>query len=86
MQQAPQAPAAPAKPSAPVAPKSDNGHRGGGHKAAKGTNGSYTVKSGDTLSAIAAAHGTNWQDLYQKNASVIGGNPNLILPGQVLSF
>ncbi|GAA1988228.1 transglycosylase family protein [Kitasatospora viridis] len=86
VQQAPQAPAAPAKPSAPVAPKSDNGHRGGGHKAAKGTNGSYTVKSGDTLSAIAAAHGTNWQDLYQKNASVIGGNPNLILPGQVLSF
>ncbi|TQF02873.1 LysM peptidoglycan-binding domain-containing protein [Kitasatospora acidiphila] len=73
-----------AKPAAPVAPKSDNGYHG--HKAATGNGGSYTVKSGDTLSAIAAAHGTDWHALYQKNASVIGGNPNLIFPGQVLSF
>ncbi|MFE9425820.1 transglycosylase family protein [Kitasatospora sp. NPDC006697] len=87
-QQAPAQPAAPVqKPAAPAAPKSDNGHHNGGHKGKSNTNGgSYTVKGGDTLSAIAAAHGTNWQDLYQKNASVIGGNPNLIMPGQVLSF
>jgi LysM repeat protein len=48
--------------------------------------GTYTVKSGDTLSAIAAAHGTNWQSLYQKNIQVVGGDANLIFPGQVLSF
>ncbi|RAG83233.1 transglycosylase [Streptacidiphilus pinicola] len=48
--------------------------------------GSYTVKSGDTLSAIAAAHGTNWHSLYAANKTTIGGNPNLILPGQVLNL
>ncbi|WP_084730087.1 transglycosylase family protein [Streptacidiphilus neutrinimicus] len=50
-----------------------------------GATGNYTVKSGDTLSKIAAAHGTNWHSLYAANKSVIGGNPNLILPGQVLN-
>jgi nucleoid-associated protein YgaU len=48
--------------------------------------GSYTVKSGDTLSEIAAAHGTNWQSLYSANKGTIGGDPNLILPGQVLNL
>lgn len=41
-----------------------------------------TVKSGDSLSKIAAAHGTNWQALYAKNKSVVGKNPDLIYPGQ----
>lgn len=42
----------------------------------------YTVKSGDTLSGIAAAYGTSWQHL----ASINGiANPNLIYPGQVLT-
>ncbi|MEK1307787.1 LysM peptidoglycan-binding domain-containing protein [Limosilactobacillus fermentum] len=31
------------------------------------TSGSYTVKSGDSLSAIAAAHGLNWKTLAAKN-------------------
>lgn len=44
----------------------------------------YVVKSGDTLSGIASKYGTNWKDLYNKNKSVIGNNPNLIKPGQVL--
>jgi hypothetical protein len=48
--------------------------------------GSYTVRSGDTLARIAAAHGTSWESLYAANASVIGGNPDLIFPGQVLSL
>jgi resuscitation-promoting factor RpfA len=48
--------------------------------------GSYTVRSGDTLARIAAAHGTSWESLYAANQSVIGGNPNLIFPGQVLSL
>lgn len=41
----------------------------------------YTVKSGDTLSGIAARFGTSWQALAQKNGL---SNPNLIFPGQVL--
>lgn len=41
----------------------------------------YTVRSGDTLSAIATAHGTTWQHLATLNHLA---NPNLILPGLVL--
>lgn len=45
-----------------------------------------SVKSGDSLSKIAAAHGTTWQKLYELNKGVIGGNPNLIRPGQDLKL
>jgi len=45
----------------------------------------YTVVPGDTLSGIAAAFGLpDWQRLYETNRDVIGGDPNLIRPGQVL--
>jgi LysM repeat protein len=45
----------------------------------------YTVQPGDTLSGIAAKLGLNgWQRLYDVNRGVIGGDPNLIRPGQVL--
>jgi len=49
---------------------------------------SYDVVSGDTLSKIADAHqvGGGWQKLYEDNRSVVGGNPNLIFPGQHLSL
>jgi len=43
---------------------------------------SYTVKSGDTLSGIGAAHGVNWQSIKGYKS----GNPNLIFPGEVLSW
>jgi resuscitation-promoting factor RpfA len=46
--------------------------------------GTYTVRAGDTLSRIAAAHGQSWQALYQRNRAVIGANPNAIRVGQVL--
>ena len=45
----------------------------------------YTVKSGDCLSAIARAvygDASKWNKIYEANKSVIGGNPNLIFPGQ----
>lgn len=45
----------------------------------------YTVKSGDCLSAIARAvygDASKWTKIYEANKSVIGGNPNLIYPGQ----
>ena len=45
-----------------------------------------TVKSGDSLSKIAAANGTTWQNLYELNKGLIGGNPNLIRPGQELKL
>ena len=41
----------------------------------------YTVKSGDTLSDIAAAHGTTWQAIAELNGL---SNPNRIYPGQQL--
>lgn len=60
---------------------SSGGSSGGGAK-------SYTVKNGDTLSGIAAKlkYPGGWQALYAKNKSVIGSNPNLIKPGEVLSL
>ncbi|MFG2967044.1 MULTISPECIES: transglycosylase family protein [unclassified Streptomyces] len=48
--------------------------------------GDYTVREGDTLSGIAARHGTSWQRLYAANKAVIGDDPNLIVPGQRLAL
>ncbi len=53
---------------------------------ARGGSRAYTVKSGDTLSAIGAAHGTSWKKIYAANKVVIGGDPDLILPGQKLDL
>ncbi|MFE5586754.1 transglycosylase family protein [Kitasatospora sp. NPDC056531] len=47
--------------------------------------GSYTVRSGDTLSDIAAKFGVATDSLYSKNVRTIGGNPDLIFPGQTLT-
>ena len=47
--------------------------------------GTYTVQAGDTLSAIAAAHGVSWESLADANASTVA-NPHLIYPGQVLEI
>ena len=52
---------------------------------ANGTGGNYTVRSGDTLSGIAVAHGLSWKKLYAVNKPLIGGDPNLIFPGQRLT-
>ncbi|MGV9270410.1 LysM peptidoglycan-binding domain-containing protein [Kitasatospora sp. NPDC003701] len=67
----------PAKPAKPAAPASND--------AKQVTGGNYTVKAGDTLSTIAAAQGVDWHALYDNNAKVIGGNPDLIFPGQTLT-
>ncbi|MEU1621569.1 transglycosylase family protein [Streptomyces sp. NPDC005722] len=89
---------APARGSAPTAPRTERHtapapakqSRGTGDHADRGRSrpaghGDYSVRSGDTLSGIAAAHGTTWKKLYAVNRSVIGADPNLILPGQRLS-
>jgi hypothetical protein len=48
----------------------------------------YTVAGGDTLSGIAtthcSGHAADWTGIYSRNRAVIGGNPNLITPGQHL--
>ncbi|MFD5462374.1 transglycosylase family protein [Kitasatospora sp. NPDC127059] len=47
--------------------------------------GSYTVRSGDTLSDIAAKFGVDTDSLYGKNVRTIGADPDLIFPGQTLT-
>lgn len=49
----------------------------------------YTVMKGDSLWKIAATHlgsGSRWNEIYNLNKSAIGGNPNLIYPGQVFTL
>ncbi|WP_380169559.1 transglycosylase family protein [Jannaschia sp. R86511] len=52
---------------------------------ASGGSGSYTVQAGDTLSSIARANGTTWQELYADNRDAVGGNPHAIGIGLKLS-
>ncbi|MGY1604823.1 transglycosylase family protein [Geodermatophilus sp. SYSU D00815] len=75
---APEAAPAPAAEAAPAEQADDQGQQAA-------PAGDYTVVRGDTVAKIAAAHQQQWRDLYQRNVDVIGGNPNLIFPGQVLS-
>lgn len=49
----------------------------------------YTVKSGDSLWAIAKkllGNGSRYSEIYNLNKSIIGSNPNLIYPGQTLTI
>ncbi|RSS42073.1 LysM peptidoglycan-binding domain-containing protein, partial [Streptomyces sp. WAC07061] len=48
----------------------------------------YTVKPGDSLSDIAKAKGVKggWDELYKANEQVIGGDADLIKPGQNLDL
>jgi nucleoid-associated protein YgaU len=47
----------------------------------------YTVAPGDSLWKIAKrsyGDGNQWKKIYEANRQVIGSNPDLIKPGQVL--
>jgi nucleoid-associated protein YgaU len=51
----------------------------------------HTVAAGETLSEIAlkyygSAVKDKWMKIYEANKAVIGENPNLIRPGQVLKI
>jgi nucleoid-associated protein YgaU len=51
-----------------------------------GNAGTYTVKSGDSLSKIAARHeGVTWQQIWEANRDQIS-DPDVIHPGQVLKI
>ncbi|WP_155055509.1 LysM peptidoglycan-binding domain-containing protein [Streptomyces blattellae] len=81
------APAAPAtgsdtaKAAPPEAPERPSTHSDRGT-----SRGDYTVRQGDTLSGIAARYGTTWQRIHAANKAVIGGDPNVIVPGQRLEI
>ena len=48
----------------------------------------YTVGSGDSLSGIATAHHVDggWHQLFEINRKVIGDDPNIIKPGQIINL
>ena len=49
----------------------------------------YTVDSGDNLSAIAQQElgdANRWREIYDLNKDVIGNNPDLIQPGMELKL
>jgi LysM repeat protein len=68
---------------APATAPDDDAQSHGRHAAPEDD---YTVARGNTLTQIAAAHSQPWRDLYQRNVDVVGGNPDLIFPGQVLTM
>ncbi|MYW13727.1 LysM peptidoglycan-binding domain-containing protein, partial [Streptomyces sp. SID2563] len=50
--------------------------------------GTYTVRPGDNLWAIADAQDLpgGWPELYEANKAEVGSDPDLILPGQNLDL
>ncbi|WP_037914644.1 M23 family metallopeptidase [Actinacidiphila yeochonensis] len=48
----------------------------------------YRVVKGDTLASIARAHHIKggWKKLYAENKAVIGANPSVITPGEILTL
>ncbi|MFF9481337.1 transglycosylase family protein [Streptomyces sp. NPDC014733] len=71
-----------------------DGDRAPGRHASRGgertdpDEGAYTVRSGDNLSAIVEARDLpgGWPALYERNEDVIGADPDLIHPGQLLDL
>ncbi len=57
---------------------------GGGKAAPSAPAGSYTVRSGDTMSGIASRHGVSLPALTAANPQI--RNPNLIYPGQKINI
>lgn len=45
----------------------------------------YTIKPGDTLGAIASAHGTSWEALYSANTDVLN-SPTMIYPDTTIKI
>ncbi|MCL6733046.1 transglycosylase family protein [Streptomyces neyagawaensis] len=58
----------------------------GGDASREAVDGSYTVRPGDSLTAIADSLELSggWRELYAENEGTVGTDPDLILPGQTL--
>ncbi|MFJ7076760.1 transglycosylase family protein [Streptomyces sp. NPDC098781] len=84
--QAPATKAAPSNTEAAPSTPSRTPERSSQQTSRGSSRGDYTVREGDTLSGIAARHGTSWRQLYTANKSVIGGDPDLIVPGMRLEL
>jgi LysM repeat protein len=66
-------------------PKKDTGTKVAAARIEAPSGSSYTVKNGDTLSSVAASHGTTWKAMQDRNREVVT-DPNMIFPGQTLSM
>ncbi len=77
------APAAPAAAPAKKAPAKKPATKKPAAKKAAPKYRTVTVKSGDTLSEIAAKHGVDWREMAELNKLE---NPDLIFPGQVFKI
>ena len=66
------------------APRTNLAAKGSARKAAPGAK--YVVRSGDTLSKIAAAQQVDggWRALWKLNKSLVGNDPNVIFPNEKL--
>ncbi|MFM9371620.1 transglycosylase family protein [Streptomyces sp. Da 82-17] len=81
-------------PESPDSPEEGRDSNSSGRHASRGdgsrgdAEGAYTVRVGDSLSAIADARGVDggWPALYAANEDAIGSDPDLILPGQRLDL
>ncbi|MGB8942044.1 MAG: transglycosylase family protein [Streptomyces sp.] len=76
-------------------PSGDASREGSGRHASRGeerqqdgSDGTYTVRSGDSLSVIADDLDVKggWTELYAENEKSVGSDPDLILPGQSLDL
>ncbi|MFF1694538.1 transglycosylase family protein [Streptomyces sp. NPDC058257] len=76
-------------------PSGDDSREGSGRHASRGderqrdgADGTYTVRSGDNLWAIADDLDVKggWTELYAENEKAVGSDPDLILPGQSLDL
>jgi hypothetical protein len=70
------------RPSGRHASRGDDAHR------TRPADGEYTVRAGDSLSAIAERHDLpgGWPALYDRNEKVVGDDADLIHPGQLLNL
>ena len=69
--------------------KPNGGDTGDEEQQTSGGGSTYTVKKGDSLWKIAkqlCGSGADWKKIYEANKDVIGGNPNLIYPGQTFTI
>ncbi|KDN87902.1 transglycosylase family protein [Kitasatospora cheerisanensis] len=76
------------EPTAPTAPAGSAETPAAAPSAPAATPQPYTVGPGDTLAKIARTHELDggWTELYKDNQQVVGENPDLIRPGQVLNL